>query len=187
VARPLGSGRGHQFGVPLYFGVCHAVGSNPENGPGSTDLATYWTGSGTSWPAPRVAGIIALLLQVRPTATPAPLDAVLNLTAYRHNDGAPYRRTGGSFTSYDKGAGLVDAQGAKLTAWHNRGVRELVAHGEIVVIETDEDLFLGTCEIAGGNAIVRSGYVGRPVLIPIDDIESIVSATDHPDVETRGQ
>jgi hypothetical protein len=25
------------------------------------------------------------------------------------------------------------------------------------------------------------------VLIPIDDIESIVSATDHPDVDTRGQ
>ena len=62
-----------------------------------------------------------------------------------------------------------------------------MAHGEIVVIETDEDLFLGTCEIAGGNAIVRSGYVGRPVLIPIDDIESIVSATDHPDVDTREQ
>jgi hypothetical protein len=65
-------------------------------------------------------------------------------------------------------------------------VRELVAHGEIVVIETDEDLFLGTCEIADGNAIVRSGYVGRPVLIPIEDIESITPATDHPDVQAQG-
>jgi serine protease AprX len=93
----------------VYFGVCHAVGSNPENGPGSTDLATYWTGSGTSWAAPRIAGIIALLLQVRPTATPAPLDAVLKMTAYQYATARPYRRTGGSFTSYDKGAGLVDA------------------------------------------------------------------------------
>jgi hypothetical protein len=31
------------------------------------------------------------------------------MTAYQYRDGAPYRRTGGSFTSYDKGAGLVDA------------------------------------------------------------------------------
>jgi serine protease AprX len=98
----------------VYFGVCDAVGSNPENGPGSTDLATYWTGSGTSWAAPHVAGIIALLLQVRPTATRAQLDAVLKMTAYRYRDGAPYRRTGGSFSSYAKGAGLVDAYAAAL-------------------------------------------------------------------------
>ncbi|MCW2707505.1 MAG: peptidase [Frankiales bacterium] len=98
----------------VYFGVCDAVGSNPENGPGSTDLATYWTGSGTSWAAPHVAGIIALLLQVRPRATPAQLDAVLKMTAYRYRDGAPYLRTGGSFSSYDKGAGLVDAYAAAL-------------------------------------------------------------------------
>jgi serine protease AprX len=105
-------GEGITSACRLYFGVCDAVGTNPENGPGPTDVATYWTGSGTSWAAPHVAAVIALLLQVRPSATPAQLDAVLKRTAHRYRDGAPYRRTGGSWSSFDKGAGLVDAYAA---------------------------------------------------------------------------
>jgi serine protease AprX len=107
-------GAGITSACRAHFGACDAAGSNPEHGPGSTDLATYWTGSGTSWAAPHVAGFIALLLQVRPAATPAQLDAVLKKKACRYRDGAPYRRTGGSFSSYDKGAGLVDAYAAAL-------------------------------------------------------------------------
>jgi hypothetical protein len=61
-------------------------------------------------------------------------------------------------------------------------VRELLAHGEIVVVETDDELFLGTCEILDGHAIVRSGYVGRPIVIPLDDIEAVIPASEHPDV-----
>ena len=63
-------------------------------------------------------------------------------------------------------------------------MRELLAHGEIVVVETDDELFLGTCEILDGHAIVRSGYVGRPVLIALDDVEAITPADVHPDVES---
>lgn len=63
-------------------------------------------------------------------------------------------------------------------------MRELLAHGEIVVVETDDEQFLGTCEIHDGHAIVRSGYVGRPVLIALDDVEAITPATAHPDVIT---
>ena len=97
-----------------WFAVCDAVGSSPRNGPGPTDVATYWTGSGTSWAAPHVAGVIAQLLQVRPDATPAVLDAVLKKTAWRYRDGAPYQRVGRWFGSFDKGAGLVDAYAAAL-------------------------------------------------------------------------
>jgi hypothetical protein len=61
-------------------------------------------------------------------------------------------------------------------------VRELLAHGEIVVVETDDEQFLGTCEIHDGHAIVRSGYVGRPVMIALDEVEAITPADLHPDV-----
>jgi serine protease AprX len=97
-----------------YFAVCDAVGREPRNGPASSDLATYWTGSGTSWAAPHVAGVIAQLLQVDPDATPAQLDDVLKATAHRYAGGAPYRRVGTYQSSFDKGAGLVDAYAAAL-------------------------------------------------------------------------
>ena len=83
-------GEGITSACRVYFGVCDAVGSNPENGPGATDLATYWTGSGTSWAAPHVAAVLALL-QLRPQATPAQLDVLLKQTAYRYRDGAHRR------------------------------------------------------------------------------------------------
>lgn len=105
-------GEGITSACRAYFGVCDAVGSNPENGPGATDLATYWTGSGTSWAAPHVAAVIAILLQVRPSATPAQLDAVLKATAYRYGRG--YQHTAGGWSSFDRGAGLVDAYAAAL-------------------------------------------------------------------------
>ncbi|MDQ1695169.1 MAG: serine protease AprX, partial [Frankiaceae bacterium] len=76
------------------------------------DVATYFTGSGTSFAAPLVAGIIALLFQADPHATPARVEQTLLRTAYPFRDGAAYRSVGGLMTSYDKGAGLVDAYAA---------------------------------------------------------------------------
>jgi serine protease AprX len=97
-----------------YQAVCVAVGTDPRNGPGSTDLATYFTGTGTSWAAPAVAGVIALLLQARPDATPAQLDDALKRTAHKYRSGAPYRRVGRYTSSFDKGTGLIDAYSAAL-------------------------------------------------------------------------
>lgn len=94
--------------------VCVVTGRDPRNGPAATDVATYWTGSGTSWAAPHVAGVVAQLLQARPAATPAEIDHVLKATAHRFVDGAAYERKGGYLTSFDKGAGLVDAYAAAL-------------------------------------------------------------------------
>ena len=97
-----------------YFAVCDAVGASPRNGPGPSDVATYFTGSGTSWAAPHVAAIVALLCQADPSATPAQIDDVIKATAYKYRDGAPYRRFGRYTSSYDKGVGLIDAYAAAL-------------------------------------------------------------------------
>jgi serine protease AprX len=98
-----------------HFAICTAIETQlPRDGPDSSDIATYFTASGTSWSAPQVAGVVALLFQLRPKATPAQIDDALMSTAYRYGDGAPYRRVGRYRSSFDKGAGLVDAYAAAL-------------------------------------------------------------------------
>ena len=44
-----------------YQAICAAVAHYPENGPSAQDIATYFTGSVTTWAAPAVAGVVALL------------------------------------------------------------------------------------------------------------------------------
>jgi serine protease AprX len=97
-----------------YLAVCMAIGTGPKNGPGPTDVGTYNTASGTSFSAPALAGVIAMLFQVDPDATAAHVDEVLELTAYKFRDGAPYHPVGAYTSSFDKGAGLVDAYAAAL-------------------------------------------------------------------------
>jgi hypothetical protein len=62
-------------------------------------------------------------------------------------------------------------------------MRILLNHGELVVIETDDDVWLGTAEVVDGTFVVRSGYVGRPVVLEADDVVSMVPATESEDVE----
>jgi len=98
-----------------WFAVCTAIETQPpRDGPGPTDMATYFTGSGTSWSAPEVAGVVAMLFQLKPKATSAQIEDVLESTAYRYKDGAAYKRVGRYWSSFDKGAGLVDAYAAAL-------------------------------------------------------------------------
>jgi hypothetical protein len=59
--------------------------------------------------------------------------------------------------------------------------RDLLADGQIVVVETDQDAFLGTAEVHGGNIIVRNGYVGRPVVIALPRVQRVTPAEEHPD------
>jgi serine protease AprX len=94
--------------------VCQTIGSNPRNGPGPNDTNTYFEASGTSWSAPAVAGIVAMLFQADPAATPAQIDDALKATAHKYASGAPYVADGAYTSSYDKGTGLVDAQAAAL-------------------------------------------------------------------------
>lgn len=98
-----------------YDPICPAIQTEPaQSGPGPNDVDTYFTGSGTSFSAPEVDGIVAMLFQVDPRASAAQIERTLEGTAYRFRFGAPYRSVGGEVTSYDKGAGLVDAYAAAL-------------------------------------------------------------------------
>jgi serine protease AprX len=97
-----------------YLAVCMAIGTGPKNGPAATDIGTYNTASGTSFSAPALAGVIAMLYQADPQATAADVDDAMRATAYKFRDGAPYRPLGKYSSSFDKGTGLVDAYAAAL-------------------------------------------------------------------------
>ncbi|MGH3821693.1 MAG: S8 family serine peptidase [Pseudonocardiaceae bacterium] len=94
-----------------YLPIC-STGLKPQSGPGLLDVGSYNTLSGTSMAAPQISGIVALLFQVDPTATPAEIEKVLKSTALRYSNGAPYQQVGVYPTSFDKGTGLVDAVAA---------------------------------------------------------------------------
>lgn len=94
-----------------YLLIC-STGLKPKSGPGLLDIGAYNTLSGTSMAAPQIAGVVALLFQADPDATPAEIENVLKSTALRYSNGAPYQRVGDYWTSFDKGAGLVDTVAA---------------------------------------------------------------------------
>jgi serine protease AprX len=94
-----------------YLPIC-STGLKPQNGPGILDVGSYNTLSGTSMAAPQITGIVALLFQADPTATPAEIEETLKSTAWRYSNGAPYQQVGGYWTSFDKGTGLVDTVAA---------------------------------------------------------------------------
>ena len=59
--------------------------------------------------------------------------------------------------------------------------------GNLVVVETEDDAFIGTVEEVGiatpdHTLILRTGYVGHPRYIPIHEVVRIVRADEHPDV-----
>lgn len=63
-----------------------------------------------------------------------------------------------------------------------RPIGHLLCHGELVVVETENDLYLGTAEVLDGQLVVRSGFVGRPVVLNVQDVERITPAAEHPDL-----
>lgn len=98
--------------------------ANPAFGIPSEQWAPYYANlGGTSMAAPHVAGIVALLYQANPGITPADVEDILKDTAYKFTGLAaapgPYvadPRNDGGTTSFDKGAGLVDATAALMRA-----------------------------------------------------------------------
>jgi len=71
-----------------------------------TELPYYTTGSGTSFSAPQVAGVIALMLEANPQLTPGQIRDILQRTA---TPLPPYYL-------YEVGAGMLNAQAAVLEA-----------------------------------------------------------------------
>jgi len=53
-----------------------------------------------------------------------------------------------------------------------------LSHGEPVVVETDDDRYLGTAEVAGDVVLVRSGRAGRPRRIPIEQVVRVTAPED---------
>jgi serine protease AprX len=105
-----------------YLAICMVIGTGPHNGPAATDIGTYNTASGTSFSAPALAGVIAMLFQADPHATAAEVDDATRATAYKFGDGAPYQHAGTYTSSFDKGTGLVDAYAAALRLGATRPV-----------------------------------------------------------------
>src|SRR5882762_7139341 len=70
------------------------------------ELPYYTTGNGTSFSAPQVAGVIALMLEINPQLTPAQIRDILQRTA---TPLPPYY-------AYEVGAGMLNAQAAVLEA-----------------------------------------------------------------------
>jgi hypothetical protein len=55
---------------------------------------------------------------------------------------------------------------------------------EIYVVETsDGEVLLGQLVFGPGTVSVLTGFAGRPAVLDQDEIESIVPASVHPDVE----
>lgn len=53
-----------------------------------------------------------------------------------------------------------------------------LGHGELMLVEIDEDRFLGTVEVTEDVMVIRSGFVGRPVVVLHDDVVRIVLASE---------
>jgi hypothetical protein len=53
---------------------------------------------------------------------------------------------------------------------------------DLMVVETEDDIFLGTLEVNGETVKVKTGLPGRPTILRLDDIEDLTPAIDHPDV-----
>jgi serine protease AprX len=81
---------------------------------GFTGSTSYASLSGTSMAAPHIAGIVAQLLQVAPSLTPAQVEDLLEDTARRINEGLLSTDPANPTTpvSHDAGHGLVDVRAA---------------------------------------------------------------------------
>ena len=69
-----------------------------------------------------------------------------------------------------------------LTAANGTIINMHLGSGELMVVETDDDLFLGTVEVRGDALVIRDGFVGRPTLVDINDVVGLTLAYEHPDV-----
>jgi len=55
--------------------------------------------------------------------------------------------------------------------------------GGFVVVETTDTAYLGTLRLLDDeHVVVHTGFVGRPPILALDDIEKITLAADHADV-----
>lgn len=62
-----------------------------------------------------------------------------------------------------------------------------MASTEVFVVETSSgEVHLGHLVFGEGTLTVFSGFAGRPVVLDADEVDSVLPAADHPDVEIDG-
>lgn len=107
-----------------------------------TELPYYTTGNGTSFSAPQVAGVIALMLEANPNLTPAKIRDILQRTA---TPLPPYYM-------YEVGAGMLNAQAAVLEAAYPQ---RHFGSWRGVAYQNQVD-FISSTQTFGGNAVPGS-------------------------------
>lgn len=55
---------------------------------------------------------------------------------------------------------------------------QLLNHGELVVVETETERWVGLVELRADQLVIRSGRAGRPRLVDADAVIRIVPAAD---------
>jgi serine protease AprX len=98
----------------------------------ASELPYYTTGNGTSFSAPQVAGVIALMLEANPNLTPAQIRDILQRTA---TPLPPYYM-------YEVGAGMLNAQAAVLEAAFSQrrfgGWRGAAYQGQVTFVNSSQ-------------------------------------------------
>ena len=104
----------------------------------ATEIPYYTTASGTSFSAPQVAGVIALMLEANPNLTPAQVRDILQRTA---TPLPPYY-------AHEVGAGMLNAQAAVLeAAFPQRRFgqwRGIAYQGQVQLTNSAPQVFMGT-------------------------------------------
>jgi len=104
----------------------------------ATELPFYTTGSGTSFSAPQVAGVIALMLEANPQLTPAQVRDILQRTA------TPLP----AYYLYEVGAGMLNAPAAVLEAAfpqrHFGSWRGVAYQNQVQFVQSSPQTFTGS-------------------------------------------
>lgn len=58
-----------------------------------------------------------------------------------------------------------------------------LAKGDILVLETEDDVFLGALEVRKDALVVHTGFRGHPRLVPWSEVMSVHLAVEHPDCD----
>ncbi len=116
-----------------------------ETGLSATELPYYTTGNGTSFSAPQVAGVVALMLEANPQLTPARIRDILQRTA---TPLPPYY-------AHEVGAGMLNAQAAVLEAAFSQRRfgqwRGLAYQGQVQFINSAPQVFNGAVTPGSAN------------------------------------
>ncbi|HEY6046740.1 MAG TPA: S8 family serine peptidase [Pyrinomonadaceae bacterium] len=141
--------------------VTSASGAGEQDKQLSTsELPYYTTGSGTSFSAPQVAGVIALMLEVNPNLTPVQIRDILQRTA---TPLPPYYL-------HEVGAGMLNAQAAVLEAAfpqrHFGKWRSVIYQKQVEFAQSAPQTFTGAAGPGSSN--------NSPITMPADVLRASV-------------